>query len=399
MFSGQQKMTWGCPLLTPIGVGDRDAPSFKRRGALCFPSMGTALAEPGDERLARILRPASDLQPSPAKRGIDSPSTASLMRFMPKRTYALLLAAGTICLAPTALRADRAELVHPKITVLVDDLKFTEGPVWDKEAGGIIFSDIDLETEYRWSEEEGLRLFRENTNKANGHAFDPQGRLITCEGGAHRVTRRELDGSYTVLADSFEGVRLNVPNDVVVRSDGNIYFTDPNYGYPEGRERQFVYRIRPDGILEKALPASFNKPNGIALSPDEATLYLNVGSDHMTLAYPLKKDGAVVDHSRRVADGLDRGADGMAVHPETGDVFIALYWNNRRKPDEQGLNVFSPEGKYKGIIPIPGNTTNACFGPEGDVLYVTSSGNLFRVDLGEDYRGQRSPPPGDGVPP
>ena len=285
--------------------------------------------------------------------------------------------------------AESGEWVQPVIRSIVTGLEFTEGPVWDPASDSLIFSDIKLNKEFLWSEADGLSVFREPSNQANGHAFDSEGRLLTCERGLHRLTRREHDGSYTVLADSFEGIRFNETNDVVARSDGNIYFTDPNYGRPEGRERQFVYRIDPSGTLSKLLPDSYNKPNGIGLSPDEKTLYVNIGSDHMTLAWDLDASGDIAGGPHRIADGLDRGTAGMTVHPETGDLFIAVYWNNRRKPDEQGINVFSPKGRYKGVIPIPGTTTNCTFEPSGDHLYVTSGGSVFEVFLGEDYAGQK----------
>lgn len=289
----------------------------------------------------------------------------------------------------SGLRIAAEELVTPVVTMISTDLAFTEGPVWDPVTESLLFSDIQKNTVYRWSETAGIQIFRKPSNQANGLAFDPQGRLISCERGIHALTRRETDGTFTVLADRFEGVRFNETNDVVVRKDGNIYFTDPNYNYPAGGDRQFIYRIDPQGVLKKFVEPSFNKPNGIALSPDEKTLYVNIGSDHLTLAWPLHADGSVAGESRRVADGIDRSLDGMAVHPETGDLFLAVYWNNRRKPDEQGINVFSSRGRYKGMIPIPGTTTNCTFGPDGDVLYVTSGGSVYRVVLGADYRGQR----------
>lgn len=302
----------------------------------------------------------------------------------------LIISAASIALiSASSLGAAPEEVVHPVLTAITTELEFTEGPIWDYSTQSLIFSDLRKNTEYRWSESSGLEIFRHPSNQANGHAFDPQGRLISCERGIHSLTRREADGTYTVLADSYEGIRFNETNDVVVRSDGNIYFTDPNYDHREGRNRQFVYRIDPEGNLSKAVEPSFNKPNGIALSPDGTTLYVNIGSDHLTLAWPLDAAGAVSGDSKRVADGIDRGLDGMAVHPDSGDLFLAAYWNNRRKPDEQGINVFSPRGKYKGMIPIPGTTTNCTFGPEGDILYVTSGGSVYKVDLGADYRGQR----------
>jgi gluconolactonase len=275
------------------------------------------------------------------------------------------------------------------VTRVLEGLSFTEGPVWSPDASELIFSDIRLNREYAWNPTDGLRVLREGGGGANGHAFDTQGRLIVCEGEARRVVRIEADGSVTVLASSYEGVPLNAPNDVAVHPSGAIFFTDPNFGGKGSEHRQWIYRISPDGTLSQASTQSFNRPNGIAISPDAKTLYVNIGSDHMTLAWPLDESGRVAGPPRRFADGFDRGPDGMTVHLKTGVVFIALFWNNRRLPDEQGIVLFSADRKYKGSIPIPGTTTNCTFGPDGDTLWVTSAGALYRVDLGSDYAGQR----------
>lgn len=288
-----------------------------------------------------------------------------------------------LCLGSLPLLAETYK--SAEVEVLTEHLDFTEGPVWKPETREVIFSSIPQSRLYAWSEEGGLRIFREQTGKANGNILDREGRLISCEGGAKRVTRLEQDGSLTVLANDFEGKKFNSPNDVAVGKDGSVYFTDPNFGRKgEGEERQFVYVILPDGTVEKALPASFNKPNGIAVSLDQKTLYVNEGANHWTLAYELLEDGRVNPESRRVASGVDKTLDGLAVHPETGDLYIAVFTNNRNKPDEQGINVFTAKGAYKGIIPIPGNTTNVCFGENSNILYVTSGGKLYRVRMGED---------------
>ena len=284
-----------------------------------------------------------------------------------------------------ALAEPRARIVT--IKPIVTGLRFTEGPVWLPD-GSLVFSDLQELREYRWTPTEGLSVRREPSNKANGHALDPQGRLITCEDGARRVIREEPDGSITVLADSFDGVQLNAPNDVVVHPNGTIFFTDPNFGRKDGGDRQFIYRLPTDGPLEKAVEGSWNKPNGIGLSPDGRTLYVNIGSDHKTLAWPLDEQARVSGDSRVIAEGFDRGTDGMTVHPRTGDLFIAVFHNQRRQPDEQGIHVYSPAGEFKGMIPIPGTTTNCTFSPDGDTLWVTSGGAVYRVDLGPRYNGE-----------
>ena len=266
---------------------------------------------------------------------------------------------------------------------IADGFKFLEGPVWHPTEHYLVFSDQNANTEYRWSPGEEVTVFRSPSNGANGHAFDAQGRLITCEGKARRMTRRERDGSYTVLADGFEGRSLNVPNDVAAHPDGSIYFTDPNYGIKEGGDRQFVYRISPQGILEKALPEAFEKPNGIRLSPDAKTLYLNLTGPNKVLAYTLGEDGLPEGEPRVLAENLDRWPDGLAVHPETGYVFVALFSNQANHPDAQGINIFTPAGEFKGVIPVPGTTTNCCFDHTGKILYVTSGEGLYRIDFGQ----------------
>ena len=164
---------------------------------------------------------------------------------------------------------------------------------------------------------------------------------------------------------------------------GSVYFTDPNFGKKDREDFQFVYRVKQDGEVVKALPLSFNKLNGIAISMNGKTLYLNVGMDHWTLAYPVNADGSLEDVPHRVAEGIDKVLDGLAIHPVSGDLYIAVFTNNRNKPDEQGIQIFSTRGKYRGMIPVPGNTTNVCFGENENTLYVTSGGALYRIRLQE----------------
>ncbi|MDF3127720.1 SMP-30/gluconolactonase/LRE family protein [Kiritimatiellaeota bacterium B1221] len=268
-----------------------------------------------------------------------------------------------------------------KVEKLVEGLQFTEGPVWVPERGGVIFSDIRAAKLYLWTEKTGLEIFREESGRGNGNVLDGEGRLITCEGAKRRVTRMEKEGSITVLADGFAGEPLNNPNDVTVGREGSVYFTDPDFGRRGREDFQFVYRVKPDGEVVKALPESFNKPNGIAMSRDGETLYVNVGMDHWTLAFPVNADGSVENRPQRVAEGIDKVLDGLAVHPLSGDLYLAVFTNNRNLPDEQGIQIFSAKGKYQGMIPIPGHTTNVCFGEDENTLYVTSGGSLFRVSL------------------
>jgi gluconolactonase len=279
-------------------------------------------------------------------------------------------------------------VVRTRAVRLVEGCQFTEGPLWDAANDRLIFSDLEANAELIWRPGEGVSILRESSGKANGHDFDLRGRLLTCEGENRRVTRREPNGGYTVLADAHDGQPLNRPNDLITHPSGSVLFTDPNYDLSTGEDRQFVYRIAPDGTLHRAFPQSFNKPNGIGLSPDAKTLYLNLSSDHQVLAAPLDKEGQPTAPPRRLIDGLDRGPDGLTVHRHTGTIFLALFWNNRQRPDEQGINVFTSDGNYRGMIPVPGTTTNCCFDPTADLLYVTSGDGVYAIDLGPDYHGQ-----------
>jgi gluconolactonase len=310
-------------------------------------------------------------------------TTIHPLRDLARSSLVALATVGLACSAWAQENAMRDVTLH----AVADGFRFTEGPVFAPD-GRLIFSDIVAEREYVHTPGGDTEVMRDGSFGANGHDFDPQGRLLTCEGEAHRVTRLEPDGRYTVLADQFEGTRLNAPNDLVAHRNGTIFFTDPSYGYPAGDDRQFIYRIDPDGQLHRVCERSYNKPNGIGLSPDHDTLYVNICSDHHVLAWRLDDDARPVGEPRRIIDGLDRGPDGMTVHPRSGDLFIALFRNNRGKNDEQGINVFSPDGKYKGLIPVPGTTTNCIFAPDGDSLYITSGGAVYRADLGADYHGQ-----------
>jgi gluconolactonase len=167
---------------------------------------------------------------------------------------------------------------------------WTEGPVWFADHGCLVFSDIPNDRILRWLPGVGVSVFREPSGYANGHARDRQGRLVSCEHGGRRVVRTEADGSLTVIADAHEGRRLNSPNDVVVRSDGSVWFSDPDYGilsdyegYRAEREQDgcFVYRVDPATGAVEAMARDFARPNGLCFSPDETVLYVaESGASH-----------------------------------------------------------------------------------------------------------------------
>src|SRR5215469_18461596 len=238
-----------------------------------------------------------------------------------------------------------------------------EGPLWWKERGYLLFRGTDLK---RWKYEPGqpISVFKENTNEANGITRDPQGRLVDCEAATRRITREERDGSMTVIAASFQGRRLNFPNDIAVKSDGAIYFTDPWTGpaavQPPGENDQIyagVYRISPDLATLTLLVNDFLVPNGIAFSPDESVLYINDTARRHIRAFDLAPNGTLARQTDRVfADlsGPEAGVpDGMKVD-SAGNVFCG---------GAGGIYILDARGKKLGRI-VHGyqNTANIAFG-------------------------------------
>ena len=262
--------------------------------------------------------------------------------------------------------------------------EWVEGPVWFGDAGCLLFSDIPNNRIHRWTEETGISTYRFPSNHTNGHTRDRQGRLISCEHGTRRVTRTEHDGSITVMADGFEGRRLNSPNDVVVKSDGSIWFTDPHYGivtdyegYKSEQELPCnVYRVDPDKGTMEAVATDFQCPNGLAFSPDESRLYVS----DTGFAYgpdPIRHIRVfdVVD-GRSLGGGdvfhvVDNGAsDGIRLDAD-GNV-----WSSAG----DGVHCISPRGELLGKILVPETVSNLCFGGRArNVLYMTGFTSLYSI--------------------
>jgi gluconolactonase len=256
-----------------------------------------------------------------------------------------------------------------------------EGPLWWHEGGYLLFSDIHNNKRMKYVPGAGVSLFQEPTNRANGLTRDLQGRLIACEHDSRRVTRQEADGSITVLANSFQGHQLNRPNDVVVRSDGCIYFTDPwtSPTAPEQWDLTFsgVYRVTPDLGTVSLLTADFVLPNGLAFSPDESVLYINDSRRGHIRAFDLMPSGMLAKHTDRVFVDL-RGdepgvPDGLKVDAE-GNVYCG---------GAGGLWVMDPHGKKLGRIAHGASaTTNLAFGGDDwKTLYFTSRNHLGAVTV------------------
>jgi gluconolactonase len=254
-----------------------------------------------------------------------------------------------------------------------------EGPVWWKEGGYLVFSDIHNDRRMKYEPGKGVSLLQEPTNRANGLTRDLQGRLIACEHDSRRVTRQEHDGSITVVANSFQGRQLNRPNDVVVKSDGSIYFTDPwtSPSAPQEWDLTFsgVYRVTPDLGTMSLLVADFVVPNGLAFSPEESVLYINDSRRGHIRAFDLMPNGMLAKQTDRVFADL-RGAepgvpDGMKVDVE-GNVYCG---------GAGGLWVMDPNGKKLGrIVHGAPATTNLAFGGDDwKTLYFTSRNHLGAV--------------------
>ena len=256
-----------------------------------------------------------------------------------------------------------------------------EGPLWWKEGGYLLFSDIHNNRRMKWQPGTGVTTFLEPTNHANGLTRDLQGRLLACEHSSRRVTRTELDGSVTVVANSFQGRQLNRPNDVVVKSDGSIYFTDPWTSPLPAQQWDLsfsgVYRLTPDLGTLTLLVDDFLVPNGLAFSPDESVLYINDSRRGHIRAFDMQPNGTLARASDRIFSDL-RGdqpgvPDGMKVDVE-GTVYCG---------GAGGIWIIDPVGNHLGTIEHgqPATTNLAWGGDDWKTLFFTSRNTLGRVQL------------------
>jgi gluconolactonase len=301
----------------------------------------------------------------------------------------------------TVERIDRLDrrldaLIPPGTAIerVADGIEWAEGPVWEPATASLLFSDVPRNAVFRWtagggvsplianSGYTGTRAFTGREPGSNGLVFDADGRLVMCQHGDRRIVRRDRDGRVTVLADRYQGKRLNSPNDLVYRSNGDLYFTDPPFGLPQTfddpeKELSFqgVYRLAKDGAL-KAVITDLGAPNGIGFSPDERTLYVSNAQHTRPIwqAYPVHADGTLgpprqfaeasawVGPGEGVPDGLkvDRG----------GNVFAA---------GPGGIHVFAPDGARLGRIVTGVPTGNLNWGEDGSVLYITANHRILRI--------------------
>jgi gluconolactonase len=261
------------------------------------------------------------------------------------------------------------ESQEPQMERVATGFQFTEGPAWSRE-GFLLFSDIPNNNIMKYVPGQKPTVFRENSNGANGNVFDVQGRLYSCESRTRRVVRMDKKGSIQVLAEKWEGKRLNAPNDIVVRKDGHAYFTDPAFGnQADTRDLDFygVYHIAPKGELSLiAKPAG--RPNGIALSPNGHVLYVANSDEHNVRAYDVDRNGDTANE-RVVISGVDGVPDGIRVD-EKGNVYVAA----------NGIAVYDPHGKLIETLGMAETPANCAFGDSDfDTLYITARTSLYRI--------------------
>ena len=258
--------------------------------------------------------------------------------------------------------------------------EFTEGAMWHHVEKHLIFSDMPGNIMRKWTPENGIETFRQPSNMANGNYYDKQGRLVTCEHATSRVTRTELDGSITILATHYDGKELNSPNDVIVRSDGTIYFTDPSfgrmeyYGVPRDQELAFrgVYKLDPASGDLTLLADDFDQPNGLTLSLDEKLLFVNDTMRAHIKVFDVDGDGCVsnVREWATVVGDRDGLADGMKI-----DSKGYLYCTG-----PGGVQVFADDAPCLGVIYVPQGVTNFTWGDDDlRTLYIDAGTSLYRT--------------------
>ncbi len=292
-------------------------------------------------------------------------------------------------------RFDRLVPKDARLEKIADGFTWVEGPVWHKQGGYLLFSDIPANRVYKWKAGEGITTFLEHSGYSgampfagkepgsNGLTFDANGRLVLCRHGDRQIGRLEADGHIVTLADRYDGRRINSPNDLVFKSNGDLYFTDPPFGLPgvfEDPDKapvQGVYRLATDGTISRLI-VEIKAPNGIAFSPDEKTLYVSDVDPKRAawLAYDVQPDGTVTngrvffDAARWRKDPFF-GPDGFKVD-EKGTIFGA-------RPG--GLSVIAPDGTLLGTIETGQPTSNVAWGEDGSTLFVTGGSTVYRIRL------------------
>jgi len=298
-------------------------------------------------------------------------------------------------------RFAKYKVINAAVERLYTGARWAEGPVWFGDGRYLLFSDIPNNRMLRWLEDTGeVSTFRSPSNYSNGNSRDRQGRLLTCEHDARRLTRTENDGTVTVLMDRYQGKLLNAPNDLAVHSDGAIWFTDPGYGIMtnyEGHKAAFelptnVYRLDPKTGEATVVASALDKPNGICFSPDEKKLYLvdtglpkRPGDPRPIYLYDVV-DGARLANKRLFVNMAPGSSDGIRCDVD-GNLWSAAGWGPE---DYNGVHVFAPDGTLIGKIHLPEACANLCFGgSKKNRLFMAASQSLYAVYV--DTQGAQTP--------
>lgn len=283
-----------------------------------------------------------------------------------------------------AIMMNNAHIAHilpenSELERLATGFQFTEGPIWNASEEFLLFSDIPANRIYKWSPTKGVTIFREPSGNSNGLTYDKEGRLIICEHSNRRLTRIDKDETYTVLIERFRNKHLNSPNDVVVKSNGMIYFTDPPYGIKSEEQElpfQGIYFINPKSKKLTLLTDNFDRPNGISFSPDETVLYIadsSINRRHIR-AFDVKSDGTIRNSHvfAEISSELPGNPDGMKVDIE-GNLYVAA---------AGGLWVFSNDGDCLGTIKTPEQPANCAWGDKDwKTLFITARTSVYRIKL------------------
>ena len=280
-------------------------------------------------------------------------------------------------------------IVNPDTTIelVADGMGFTEGPAWIHDGGYLVWSDIPNDRIMCWSESDGVSVFRQPSRNANGNTVDANGNLLTCETSGRRVSMTQPGEPETMLVDSYRGKPLTSPNDVIVKSDGSIWFSDPDYGAlmddqghgesPQ-QERNRVYRLDPSTGDLTAVAEDFDKPNGLAFSPDESVLYISDsgathGNDrpHHIRAFDVV-DGTRLTSSRVVCEISPHVPDGLRIDTD-GILYVT---------SGEGVQVFTPEGEMLGKFLTPEVAANCCFGmADRQTFFICATSSVWMVRL------------------
>ncbi|MFD2176682.1 SMP-30/gluconolactonase/LRE family protein [Veronia pacifica] len=277
---------------------------------------------------------------------------------------------------------------NPVVEQLCTGVIWAEGPVWLPGEDAVLFSDVKGCKLYRWNKNKGLVVEKAYSHYSNGNYLDSEGCLISCEHGRRGISRTNPNGDCDILVDSFDGKRLNSPNDLVMKKDGTIWFTDPPYGIlgnDEGFQANsqmigcYVYRFDPNTGALDIMTTDVQRPNGLAFSPDESELYV---ADMSIVEFPTKGRRELRRFSVDEEGNLGKGETHCVVEPGIPDGFRVDTKGNIFCSCDIGIKVFNPSGEYLGLIPVPERVSNCTFGGENqDYLFITATTSLYGIAL------------------